>query len=84
MITKFSMKWHMKTKSQKNNLFNLKNVEGQRKFLEITSEIGIISNIFRDENCDIEKATKKFIKKLDDCMHQSFKKIRVKHRKTRS
>ena len=73
----------MKTKSQKYYLFNLKNVEGQKKFLEITSKIGILSNMFRDENCDIEKATKKFIMNLDDCMHQSFKNIRVKHRENK-
>ena len=57
IITKFSMKWHMKNKSQKTNLFNLKNVEGQNKFLELTSKTGILSNIFKDKNFDIEKAT---------------------------
>ena len=62
---------------KKTNLFNLKNVEGQQKFLELTSKTGTLSNIFKDKNCDIEKATNKIIRKLDDCMHQSFKKIRV-------
>ena len=59
----------------------MKNIEGQIKFTELTSKPGILSSIFKDENIDIEKATKKFIKKLNSCMHQSFKKIRVKQKK---
>ena len=83
IITKFSIKWESKTKSQESNLFNLKNIAGQTKFTELTSKPGIMSNIFKGENVDIERATKKFIKKLNGCMHQCFQKVRVKKKENK-
>ena len=78
IITKFSIKWERKTKSKETKLFNLKNIVGQTKFTEHAFKPGILSNIFEGDNVDIEKATKKFIKKLNGSMHQCFQEVRVK------
>ena len=60
-------------------LFNLKGVDGLKKFKVLTSKPGILSDIFKDDNSDIESLTKKFLKRLNGCLHQCFNKIRVSH-----
>ena len=64
------MKEHIK-------LFNLKNVQGQNKFKILTSKPGILSDIIKNGNGDINSVTKKFIKRLNGCLHECFQKIRV-------
>ena len=62
---------------RKVELFNLKNIEGQKKFKELTNKHGLFSNIFEDKSKDVNSLTNKFLKKLDKCLHQCFTKIRV-------
>ena len=49
---------------------------GKKKFKELTDESTVLSSIF-DTNEDIEVQTKKFLNKLNNILHQSFKKIRI-------
>ena len=77
IITKFNVKWSKEHKKEYMKLFNLKSIEGQEKFKILTSKPGILSNIFKNGNGDIESLTKKFIKRLNGCLHECFKKIRV-------
>ena len=46
IITNFKVEWSQQTKKHKIKMFNLKNVEGQKRFKLITSKPGILSDIF--------------------------------------
>ena len=75
IITKLNISWDKNVKKDKVEMFNLKNIEGQIKFKHITSKHGTFTNIFSDEPKNIDSVTKKFLKNLDRCLQQSFKKI---------
>ena len=61
-------------------MFNFKDVTGQNKFRELTEDSTALSSIF-DSDGDIEVKCKKFLKKLDNILHQSFRKIRITKKK---
>ena len=73
LITKFNLKWKDMVKHGKTEVFNFNDKDGQKRFNEMTSNNTKLSDIF-DSNEDIDKKTKKFIKKLDGILHQCFKK----------
>ena len=77
IITKFKVEFSQKTKKESKKLFNLKSIDGQKKFKLLTSKPGILSDIFKDDTEDIESLSKKFFKRLNGILHQCFKKIRV-------
>ena len=83
IITKFGVKWDKRLKKEKLELFNMKNPEGQQKFKEITSIEGLFTNIFNDKSQDVNTITNRILKKLDKCLHKSFKKIRVKEKENK-
>ena len=82
LISYFQIAWDRKVKDERVEMFNLKSSEGQIKFKEITSRNGNFSEIFQS-NVDLNAATEKFIKKLNDCIYQSFKKIRITERQNK-
>ena len=57
-------------------MYNLKNKDGQAKFKEYTNDTQMLSTVF-DADEDINVLTKRFMKKLDGCIAQNFKKIRI-------
>ena len=57
-------------------LFNLKNEECQKKFLELTSNSDFLSSVFDGEN-DLNSTTNKFFMRLNTCFYKCFKKIKV-------
>ena len=61
-------------------MFNLKNKDAQNKFKSMTSTDGILSNIINNEK-DIIRVTKKFLKRLNGCVRQCFQKIRISEHK---
>ena len=65
---------------QKNEMYNLKDKEGLKKFKEIMSEDLFLSSVFTEEG-NIETKAKYFLKILGYCMSKSFKKIRVNKNK---
>ena len=56
-------------------MFNLKNPECQLKFKHLTSSTDFISSVF---DTDLNTITKKFLKRLNGLIHNSFKKIKIK------
>ena len=78
MITKLNIKWQTKNELERTEVFNDK--EGQIKFKELTENNNTLSKIFETKD-SIENQSKKFIKKLNQIIHQSFKKIGVKPQK---
>jgi hypothetical protein len=66
------------TNNTKHDIYNLKNVECQKRFREYTSKTRMLSSIFNSSD-DIDILAKRFLKKLDGCIAMNFKKIRVSH-----
>ena len=77
IITQFDLKWEHKELEERIEIFNFKDEVGQKKFRQLTEDTHTLSSIF-DTNDDVEKQTKKFLKKLNGILHQCFKKIRIK------
>ena len=69
IITKFNVRWSQREQKDNIKLFNLKSVDGQKQFKILTSKPGILSDIFKDTTSDIESLTKKFLKRLNGCLH---------------
>ena len=61
LVSKFDIKWSTKVKSNRVDMFNLKNREDQQKFKEMTSNTDMFSSIFNKEE-DLNISTKKFLK----------------------
>ena len=78
--TEFNVKIHDAVEKKKDEFFNLKNKECQKVFKEYTSNTDMLSKIFDNEG-DLNTLTEKFIHKLNGCIAQTFKKIRVSGRK---
>ena len=60
-------------------MFNLKNRNCQIKFKELTNSGTFLSEVF-DNHDDLNKATNIFIKRLNQVIQKSFKKIRISDR----
>ena len=76
MITQMNLKWSNRNQKKKLEMFNLKNLECQQKFLEITTNSNFLSSVFDSEK-DLNSASSIFLKRLNDCIHRSFRKIKV-------
>ena len=79
IISNFSIPWNTKVKQNRVEMFNLKNHEGQLKFKEVTSRGNSLSSIFNNGG-DLNICTKKFIKKLNECIYECFHKVRITER----
>jgi hypothetical protein len=79
LVSKFDIKWSTNVKSNRVEMFNLKNREDQKKFKEMTSKTDIFSSIINKEE-DLNIGTKKFLKKLNECVHKCFSKVRITER----
>ena len=60
-------------------MYKLKNPEGQSKFTELTNNGTFLSEVF-DNDDDLNKCTNVFIKRLNQVIRKSFKKIRITDR----
>ena len=82
LITEFTCELNSTDTNRKVEVYNLKNVECQKKFKSYTSNTKMLSSIFDSED-NINILTQRFIKKLDGCIKTNFKKVRInKHKKT--
>ena len=82
IFTRLKMKWDRKVSSQRNELFNLKNIECQKAFKDATTMENnkrFLSSVF-EENVDINIATEKFMKRLQKIISKCFKKVRIKEK----
>ena len=76
LITNFNIKWIPKVRSERIEIYNLKNKSCQAEFKDLTSKSGILSSVI-NSNDDINTSTNNFLKRLDQCISKSFRKIRV-------
>ena len=67
-------------KNKKIEIYNLKNIDCQKKFKELTTNTKNLSTIF-DSKDDINILAKRFFKKLDGCIKMSFRKVRINNSK---
>ena len=76
IVSKFKLKWNKTIKKHREEHFNLKNKENQIKFNKITSQ-KILSKVVKKDG-DAQSVTKRFLKRLNGVIYQSFTKIRIK------
>ena len=81
ILTRLKLEWSKYVKEETNNLFNLKNKDGQKMFKEATTNNNeYLSKVFSEES-DLNTATEKFLKKLNKVLHKCFRKIEIKKTK---
>ena len=73
--TRLNIPWNKKA-DELIEVFNFKDKQGQDLFFKNTNKTEDLIKIF-DSNKSLEIQTKKFLKRLDGFIHQSFKKIRI-------
>ena len=78
LIGRFNLKVIQKSSERRKEMFKYNDVEGMRKFKELTSK-DILSKCFDEK--DIIKASEKWFKQLNNILHRSFKKTRIGNRK---
>ena len=82
--TRLKLKWNNKHRPEpREEIFNLKNSECQKKFKQETSNTNKLSKIIEEEQ-DLEVATEKFLKKLNKVIYKCFKKIGIRKEKQKS
>ena len=79
LISKFKFKWNKRSLQKRVELYNLKNVDCQKKFKEVTNNSNL-ANIFDNEDEDLHKSTEKFINRVDEIIKGCFKKVRIKEK----
>ena len=79
--TNLKLPWNKNSKTDPEKIFNFKNIECQKDFKEVTSKNTYLSEVFEDEK-DLDKATEKFLKRLDKTFHKCFWKNGQKKEKT--
>ena len=77
LITKFKLNWNTSKQHERNEIYNLKNKQGQTRFKHETSTNKYLSSVFDDETEDLEVSAQRFIKRLNKLIQICFKKIRI-------
>ena len=78
MYAKFNIVYSkLKQLNKRREIFNLKNKECKERFFEHTNRGERLQNCFKSGQ-DFSAQSKQFMKTLDDALHKSFKKIRIK------
>ena len=75
IITSINISWNVKV-TKSTEVFNFKDKKSQDLFFQATDKNDDLQKIFHS-NKSIEVQTKKFIKRLNGFIHQSFKKVRI-------
>ena len=79
IVTEMQIKWKTDTKTNKQEVYNLKDKDSQKRFKQDTDSTKELSNII-DKEHDVEKGTKKFMKRLKGFITKHFKKVKVKEK----
>ena len=82
IIGRFNLKVIKKITQSRKEIFKYDDEEGKKRFRELTSQ-NILTKCFEEEE-DIQKASKRWLKELKNIIHRSFKKIRIGDRKKSS
>ena len=78
MITYINTTWVKQCDTKRIEIYNFKDKDGLQKFKQMTSKDQFLSEVFNDPSKNINVTTKKCIKRLNFCLSQCFRKIRVK------
>ena len=78
IITNVRANWNKNDVPKREETYNFKNKECLQNFKEMTSQGRFLSEVFDDENKDINVKTKQFLKRLKFVITKCFRKIRVK------
>ena len=73
--TKLNVSWNA-TEDDPIEVINFKDKVGQEKFYEATNDTEDLTKIF-ESNKTLQVQTKKFLKRLNGFIHQSFKKVKI-------
>ena len=76
--------WSIKPINLRKEIFNLKNVQNQQKFFDITNETDKFTKCFKNSSEDINTQTGKWQKILQSSIFQSFDKIRITNKSKES
>ena len=79
LVSKFNITWSRKLKSNRIEMYNLKNKECQETFKELTNHGTYLSEVF-DTSDNLHDKTEEFIKRLNKVIKSSFRKIRISDR----
>ena len=79
LFASFGLRYSAVRMKTKYEIFDFKNTEGQKKFLEVTNTSNKLSKCF-ESNDDFLHQTDNFLKKLNGTFHQCFAKIRIKNK----
>ena len=76
IITTFNNKFTIDTREDKEEIYNLKNTDNQRKFKLYTSNTKMLSSVLESKD-DVNILTNRLIKKINGCIAVNFKKVRI-------
>ena len=62
-------------------MYNINDLDGLKKFKEMTGKDSFLSEVFSDESKNISVKTKYFIKRLGFVLSKCFRKIRLRQTK---
>ena len=79
LISTFKLSWNNRIKTNRIEVYNLKNPNCQMKFKELTENGTFLSEAFETKD-DINKSTKLFLTRLNKIIKKSFNKIRIKEK----
>ena len=76
IISKLKFCWSKSQQKQREEIFNFNNDKSLKMFKDLTTNTNFLSSVF-DSHKDLNILTKKFLKRLNGCLHQCFKKIKI-------
>ena len=76
IVNKFKCKWNKQLKKHRIEHFNFKDIEGQKKYKDMTSIYILTSIVNKDE--DVNMLTNKLLERLKGVIHDTFRKFRIK------
>ena len=82
LITSIKTNWNKNNMPKRKESYNYKKKESLEKFKAMTSEGQFLSEVFNDEEKDVEVKAKQFVKRLKYCISKCFQKIRIRGQKT--
>ena len=76
LICRLKLKWNNRIRTERKEIFNLKDKEGLKLFSELTSNCPQLINLSNNSS-DFLADAEKWMNKIEDIKHKSFKKIRL-------
>ena len=83
IITTFNNKFRIDTREDKEDIYNLKNKDNQRKFKLYTRNKKMLSSVLESKDELKNILTNRLIKKINGCIAVDFKKVRKKTAQTK-